>query len=157
MGAATEIAGVTASVVVAAQRVKIPISSERVSALARLVLRAERVRAALISIAFVSSRTIARLNRTHLGHRGATNVIAFAFRRGSGDTGLVGDIYIAPEVARRNALRLGVPQRQEIARLVVHGVLHVVGHDHPDGPARMDSPMWRRQEALLRRAGSART
>lgn len=131
-------------------------SVDRVRDLARGVLRAERVREALVSIAFVSARAIARLNRTHLGHQGATDVITFAFRRGAHDTGLVGDIYIAPEVARRNAVRLGIAQRQEVARLVVHGVLHVVGHDHPDGPGRMESPMWQRQEALLRRVAGAR-
>jgi probable rRNA maturation factor len=127
-----------------------------VRTLADAVLRAERVREALVSIAFVSRRAIARLNRTHLGHRGATDVISFAFRppsprRGSRrSTGLVGDIYIAPDVARQNALRMGVPRREEVARLVVHGVLHVVGHEHPEGVGRMESPMWRRQEQLLR-------
>jgi probable rRNA maturation factor len=67
---------------------------------------------------------------------------------------LVGDIYIAPEVARRNALSFGVPQREEVARLVVHGVLHVAGYDHPEGAARIESPMWRRQEQLLHTIGA---
>ncbi len=144
---------VTVSVVVAAQGVRVPISAERIRALVRRVLRAERVREALVSVAFVSKRTIARLNRVHLGHTGATDVITFAFRAGPHSAGLVGDIYIAPDVARENAHRLGEGQRREVARLVVHGVLHVVGHEHPEGPGRTRSPMWRRQEELLRRAG----
>ena len=67
----------------------------------------------------------------------------------------MGDVYIAPEVARRNAREHGCGLREETARLVVHGVLHVLGHDHPDGEERTDSTMWRRQERLLARAREA--
>jgi len=62
---------------------------------------------------------------------------------------VIGDIYIAPDVARANATRFGRGVREEFARLVVHGTLHVLGHDHPDGTERTASPMWRRQERLL--------
>jgi probable rRNA maturation factor len=41
--------------------------------------------------------------------------------------------------------------REELARLVVHGTLHVLGYDHPVDHTRGDSPMWRRQETLLAR------
>jgi len=41
--------------------------------------------------------------------------------------------------------------REELARLVVHGTLHVLGHDHPVDAGRGSSPMWRRQELLLTR------
>jgi len=54
-------------------------------------------------------------------------------------------------VARENATRLGVPLRRELARLVVHGTLHVLGHDHPEGERREQSAMWQRQERYLRR------
>jgi probable rRNA maturation factor len=40
--------------------------------------------------------------------------------------------------------------REELLRLVVHGVLHVVGHDHPEDDSRYQSRMWKRQEQLLR-------
>ena len=42
--------------------------------------------------------------------------------------------------------------REELLRLVVHGVLHVLGYDHPDGESRERSAMWRRQETLVQRA-----
>jgi probable rRNA maturation factor len=119
--------------------------------LAHAVLKAEGVREGLVSIAFVTSRTIARLNRVHLGHGGATDVLAFALRSPFPGAALVGDVYIAPDVARRNARRWQVGVREELARLVVHGLLHVAGHDHPVGEDRETSPMWRRQERLLRR------
>jgi probable rRNA maturation factor len=64
---------------------------------------------------------------------------------------VIGDIYIAPAVARANALEHGVPVREELARLVVHGVLHVLGYEHPEADARTKSPMWKRQERVLAR------
>jgi probable rRNA maturation factor len=119
---------------------------------ARSALRAERVRHALLSITLVGKRAIARLNEEYLGHRGATDVISFGFRRIADDDPVVGDIYVAPEVARQNARAAGVGVREEIARLVVHGTLHVLGYDHPEDAGREESPMWRRQERIVRRA-----
>jgi probable rRNA maturation factor len=152
------------NVAVAADRVRIPLSAGRVRAVAERVLRAEGVGEALVSIAFVSPQAIARLNRTHLGHAGPTDVIAFAFapaparpgprRSPRGTSAVLGDVYIAPAVARQNAERWGVGVRQELARLVVHGLLHVIGYVHPEGDNRVASPMWQRQEALIRKLGA---
>ena len=138
---------------VAADGIRVPLSARRVREVARQVLRAEGVREALLSIAFVSRRMIAALHRKHLGARGATDVITFAMRgSGRSPSPVIGDVYISPEVARENARRFGSGVREELARLVVHGTLHAVGHDHPEGDARQRSPMWRRQEELLDRA-----
>ena len=98
---------------------------------------------------------MARLNAEHLGHAGATDVISFGFAQAGSRGPVVGDVYIAPEVARDNALRHGARVRDETARLVIHGVLHVLGHDHPTDGDRETSAMWRRQEALLRRVRRA--
>lgn len=146
----------TLVVQVAAEAGRLPLSRERVADIARRVLRAEGVRHALLSIAFVSPNDIARLNREHLGHRGATDVISFQLTRRRTEP-VIGDIYIAPEVARVNARLHGAGIREELARLVVHGTLHVVGHDHPPGERRTKSSMWRRQETLLRSALRATT
>jgi probable rRNA maturation factor len=138
---------------VSAEGVRVPVSRERVRRLAEHVLRAERVRHALLSIAFVTDREIARLNARHLGHRGPTDVISFGLGKVAVGAPVVGDVYIAPGVARRNAAAVGGGVREEVQRLVVHGVLHVLGHDHPDeAERRYASPMWRRQERLLRHA-----
>lgn len=127
-----------------------PLASPRVRDIATAVLRAERVRDAFVSIAFVSRGHITRLNRRHLGHAGPTDVIAFSLGPAtSGRRAIVGDIYIAPEVARANAARFGGGIKEEIARLVVHGTLHVLGYDHPTGEDRTSSRMWKRQERLL--------
>lgn len=122
--------------------------------IATAVLSAERVRDAMISIALVSPTQIAQLNKRHLNHTGPTDVISFGFSPVPGKNArqvVVGDIYIAPDVARANAKRLGTGVRDELARLVIHGVLHVLGHDHPEGDDRTASPMWKRQEKLLGR------
>ena len=128
--------------------VRVGVARARLADLVRAVLRAEKVREAFVSVAFVSDKAIAEVNAKHLGHAGPTDVIAFAFRDGGR---LVGDIYVAPGVARANAKAFGVGVREELARLVVHGTLHVLGHDHPAGEARIASLMWRRQERLLAR------
>ena len=140
---------------VTAEGVRVPVSRARVAALADRVLRAEGVKHALLSIAFVSDREMAALNWRHLRHRGPTDVISFGFAQGARNGPVVGDVYIAPGVARRNARAYGRGVREETMRLVVHGVLHVLGYDHPVDEARYDSPMWRRQERLLRSALAA--
>ena len=133
---------------VAADEVRVPLARRRVADLARAVLEAEGVPDASLSIAFVRPSTIASINREHLGHKGPTDVISFPLAAAPG-TPLGGDVYICPDVAARNALDHGVGIREEIARLVVHATLHVLGHDHPEGEGRETSAMWRRQEELL--------
>jgi probable rRNA maturation factor len=143
---------VTRIVDVTTEGVRIAVARTRVARVAERVLRAERVRDAMLSIAFVTDREIAALNWRHLRHRGPTDVISFGFAPGAKDGPVVGDVYIAPGVARRNAGRHGRAVREETLRLVVHGVLHVLGYDHPEDESRYDSPMWSRQERLLRSA-----
>ena len=55
------------------------------------------------------------------------------------------------DVARAQALEHGVGVREEVQRLVTHGMLHACGYDHPVDESRTTSPMWRRQETLLKR------
>ncbi len=78
------------------------------------------------------------MNREFLGHRGATDVITFELepqRVRAERSAIVGDIYIAPDVARRNARENGVGVRAELTRLVIHGTLHVLGYTHDEGDA----------------------
>lgn len=112
------------------------------------VLRGERRRAD-VSVTFLGPGRMRALNREHLGHDRTTDVIAFALE--APDGGLVGDVYVCRTVAAAQAKRVGVPLRQELVRLVVHGTLHVLGHDHPEGEERTTSPMWRRQERYVKR------
>jgi len=142
----------TIAVEVASDVGRLPVSLARVEAVATAVLRAEGVKHAMLSVAFVSRRTITALNRRHLKRRGATDVIAFGFVPAGKRGPVVGDVYIGAEVARAQAVTLGVPVGEELLRLTIHGTLHVLGYDHPVGAARLTSAMWRRQESLLQRA-----
>ena len=123
--------------------------ADRVRELVKATLESERARDALVSIAFVGTDTRSRHNREFLAHPGATDVVSFALGRRGTSPPVIGDIYICPSVAMRNAKRLGIPAREELARLVIHGTLHVLGFEHPEGAARMSSPMWRKQERIL--------
>jgi probable rRNA maturation factor len=129
---------------------RVPLSADRVRDLVRRTLIAERVKEAMISVAFLSAREIARLNREHLDRAGPTDVISFALGRASPASGpVVGDVYICPDVVRKNAAHYGVGMREELARVVVHGTLHALGYDHEEGEDRVSSDMWRKQERIL--------
>ena len=129
-----------------------PLSAARTRELVELTMSAEKIRDAMISIAFVGKKAIAALNKDYLSHSGPTDVISFGMRRDKSVSAVIGDIYICPEVAARNAKRLKISVRHEIERLVVHGSLHVAGNEHPDDESRTSSPMWRKQEKILARA-----
>ena len=117
-----------------------------VEAAAWAALRTEpHRRTAELSITFVSAPSMRALNRDYHDTDAATDVLAFPL----GEDPLLGDIYISPEAARAFAREHGLDPEEEMLRLVIHGVLHLLGHDHPDGDARYASPMFRLQERLL--------
>jgi len=113
-------------------------------------LRNRNVDDASVSVALLGDAAIAELNWKYLGHEGPTDVISFPLW----ETGepVVGDIYVGLEQARRQAGEIAVPLSQELQRLVIHGTLHVLGYDHPDGDARLTSDMWLIQEQIVREA-----
>ena len=130
---------------------RLAVSRAAVRNAATAALRSERVKDAMLSITFVGLATISHMNRRYLGHHGPTDVISFGLGRMGKRGAVMGDIYICAEVARDNAKRQGVPAGEELLRLVVHGTLHVLGHDHPAGSKRTASHMWRKQEKILAR------
>ena len=103
-----------------------------------------------VSICLVSDAEMARLNKSFRGKQGPTDVLSFpsseeaASRRASSKS--IGDIAIAPMVARRNAKRYGRTLPDELRILILHGVLHLMGYDH-----ERDSGQMERRERLLRR------
>lgn len=102
----------------------------------------------MISLTYLSGQRMRVLNRRTFRRDRATDVIAFGMRH---DGRIVGDIYVCPSVAAVAARAHGVTLREEVTRLLVHGTLHVLGHDHAAGGTRIRSAMWRRQEAYVRR------
>ena len=119
----------------------------RVMRAAAMRVLAREKRPARLAITCLGKRQMRRLNAAHLGHDGDTDVIAFSLPQPDG--AIAGDIYVCRYRAARNARVQGVPVREELIRLVVHGTLHVLWWDHPGGTARTRSPMWRRQERYV--------
>ena len=126
---------------------RLPLAPGVVRRVVERVLEGERRRRALVSVTFLGRDAMRRMNAAHTGRDRPTDVLAFAMTDGGGRT--VGDVYICPWVAAREAAERGVPLREELIRLVVHGTLHALGRTHPEGPSRTRSAMWRRQERYV--------
>jgi len=125
----------------------LPLAPERLEEAVRFVLRSEAVPAAELSLALMGDEEIAAMNAEYLSHEGPTDVISFEMQHPGGIP--IGDIYIGALQAERQAAEHGVSFEEELLRLAMHGTLHVLGYDHPEGEDRADSEMYRRQEALL--------
>ncbi len=84
-------------------------------------------RADELSILVTTDARISRLNGTWRARRRPTDVLSFGAAPGSG---VLGDVVISLDTARRQARDRGRPLSDELARLLAHGVLHLLGHDH---------------------------
>jgi len=89
-----------------------------------------------LSIVLVDDEQMASLNKEYRKRRGSTNVLAFAMREGEfADISpeLLGDVIISLPTAQREAEEAGISLDNMISRLLVHGILHLVGLDHEGG------------------------
>ena len=94
------------------------------------VLRFFGRRNALIDITFVTNRRIRGLNRRYMKRDVATDVLSFMLGGGSFQRkryGLVGDVYISSDMARRNAKLFKTRVREELMLYTIHGILHLLG------------------------------
>jgi len=97
--------------------------------LASAVLRGQGTAAAELTVVFINDRRMTALNRRFLNRRSTTDVLSFPLDEPDGC--LEGEVYVNIDQARRQAHEYGVAIRNELARLVVHGVLHLAGfRDH---------------------------
>lgn len=113
----------------------------------RAAAAAEGVDAGEVSVTLLDDVAMADLNQRFRGHNWTTDVLSFAlFDEGEPP---VGDVYIGFLQAARQAAENGVGLEQELARLAVHGTLHVLGEEHPEGEERTQSGMWRLQEQIV--------
>lgn len=131
-----------------------PIPSRELRALVRAAVRATLTHCAVaraeISVTLLGDEGITDLNRRFLERDRPTDVIAFPLYE-AGETP-VGDVYLGLAQAYRQADSLRVTPREEVFRIAVHGTLHVLGYDHPEGEDRMRSEMWSEQEAIIAEA-----
>lgn len=125
--------------------------------LVRDVLLAEGVVGpAETTVVFVDAAEMAALNAEHMGGSGPTDVLSFPIDddpTAPGDSSgvrFVGDIVVCGEVARANAADHAGTDDDEIALLLVHGTLHLLGHDHADVDER--AVMWAAERRHLERS-----
>ena len=116
-----------------------------------VVLDDAEVEGAELSLTLLDDSGIRDLNARYLDRNRPTDVIAFSLPGPEGQ--VVGDVYIGVQQAMRQAAE-GGSLTEELVRLAVHGTLHVLGHDHPEGEDRLSSPMFQHQERLVRAAFS---
>lgn len=108
-----------------------------------------------VGLTFVDPTAMAELNAEHMGGSGPTDVLAFpidgadATGAAGGPPGVVGDVVICPAVAAAGAPEHAGTAEDELALLVVHGALHLLGHDHAEAGER--DVMQGREQALLAR------
>lgn len=116
---------------------------EGLMTLARATLLGEAMADAELSISLVTEDEIAGLHERYLHEAGPTDVLSFPLDDEAGDDGLrqLGDVVIAPAIAARNNPD---DPAAELRLLLVHGILHLLGHDHMDDRERAE--MWSRQE-----------
>ncbi|MCB2228663.1 MAG: rRNA maturation RNase YbeY [Desulfarculaceae bacterium] len=125
---------------------------------AALSARVERVLSALelkptaeLSLVICGDEEIAAINEQWLGRVGPTNVISFAQGEGEGaelTPELLGDVVVSAPYAAREAAENGLDPDEHLIRLIIHGILHLLGHEHEQGgePARL---MEEKTEELL--------
>jgi probable rRNA maturation factor len=110
-----------------------PVDRARLRSSARRILRALGHSGSELSIALVDDAAIAALNASYRGREEPTDVLSFSLldgqhadRRGE----LLGDVVVSLETAVRQARRARRSLEEEVERLLVHGALHLLGHDH---------------------------
>jgi probable rRNA maturation factor len=119
------------------------------SAMRKLLASIDRGDAS-ISLTLVDDAAIRELNRDHRGKDKPTDVLSFPLEpEPFAHEKLLGDIVISIETARRQAADYDAPLQREIERLMIHGLLHVLGHDHMEPDER------RQMEAEERRLAAA--
>jgi rRNA maturation RNase YbeY len=123
----------------------------------RDVLRAVNETGSELSAALVHDDEMQRLNRDYRGKDRTTDVLAFALREGEDtsvqEPGLLGDVVVSVPTAARQAEERGHALDRELAELLAHGILHLLGYDHERSPAEARR-MFREQRRVLAAIGA---
>lgn len=93
---------------------------------------------------FVDDKEITQINIKYLEHNYATDIITFGYAEGHK---ISGDIYIGKDTVKENAMDLGVDYQEELARVIAHGLLHMIGFD--DHSDQEKAEMRREEEKCL--------
>jgi len=105
----------------------------KIRKLIEVILRREDKKLGEIEIVFLNDSEILKINRKFLQHDYFTDVIAFGYNR---KNEISGDICIGIESVSRNAVKYKTIFRNEIIRVIVHGVLHLIGYDDKNSESK---------------------
>jgi len=127
------------------------VSAAWVRKIVTAALKKEKAGLKAVSVWVTDNPAIRRVNRKYLGHDYATDVISFWFEPetlAKTETEFLGDLVVSAQMAWQVSGRMKIPFRQELARYLVHGTLHLLGYD--DKAPREQKKMHRRQEEILK-------
>ena len=121
---------------------RLPLDCERWEAFAAKALKVAPARGVGVTVAFVSDRAMRELNWRWRGKRGTTDVLSFPaeqaeFEKLTGAT--LGDVVISVERAEKQAAEHNLSFEREVEQLILHGVLHLCGHDHETDDGEMNA------------------
>lgn len=105
---------------------EVKFNSEAAESRLLILAKGEGVRIKKLHYSFVSREIIQEINREHLSHDYETDVITFDYSEGNL---IVGEIYLCPSVILENSKNHSVSFEEEILRVVLHGLLHLIGYD----------------------------
>jgi rRNA maturation RNase YbeY len=125
----------------------VAVSRPRLARASQAALAAVGRPASEVEILVVDDAEIARLNGRYLGRAQRTDVLAFPLAVNEADGGLLGQVVISAQTARRQARQVGVPVLLEMDLLATHAILHLVGYDDRD-PVEAEL-MHRREREIL--------
>src|SRR5262245_42487270 len=137
-------------IAIASPQEVVPIDRAAMRQLVRTVLDGEGVADAEISLAFVDNPTIHRLNQRYLQHDEPTDVLSFPLSEPNAKR-LAGELVVGAEVALAQAQERGHDVQAELALYVIHGLLHLCGHD--DKTPAAEAAMRQRERHYLRELG----
>jgi probable rRNA maturation factor len=109
------------------QQAALAVDEDRIRSAVLSVLEEGAITTGAINIAVVDDATIRELNRRYLNHDYATDVLSFVIEQSAGH--LEGEILVSAETARSTADRFGWRPEDELLLYVIHGALHLIGHD----------------------------
>ncbi len=113
------------------KEVACPISKADVSLITAIAAKHEKKIKGLVEVTIVSDATIKKLNHQYRGKNKVTDVLSFGWEEGGKmPSTILGEIYICYDQIKRQAKTFECPVKEEFTRMLVHGLLHIVGYDH---------------------------
>jgi probable rRNA maturation factor len=113
------------------------VTADWLAAIAKLTLEMEKAEACQVGVVITDDEQILALNREFAGEDHATDVLSFSMQEGEAfvvpdEVKRLGEVVVSYETAQRQAEAGGHEVDEEVAHLLVHGVLHLLGYDHAD-------------------------